>query len=125
MFATAKVASNDDPWNPLYSQKGNFQNCAAFPVVFAYVFDINVIVCMFVIAMQLIAFVFQFCIFGNPLYTDKKTKIQHCAAFPLVFAHVFDVVCKFVIEMKLIDMSKYVFVFLFSQFHPKVKKSKI
>jgi hypothetical protein len=58
MFATARVASNDDPWNPLYSQKGKFQNCAAFPLVFAYVFDVKVIVCIFVIAMQLIAFVF-------------------------------------------------------------------
>jgi hypothetical protein len=42
-------------------------------------------------------------IIGTP-YTQTKTKIQNCAAFPLVFAHVFDVVCKFVIAMKFIDM---------------------
>jgi hypothetical protein len=34
------------------------KNCAAFPLVLAYVFDVKVIVCIFVIAMHWIAFVF-------------------------------------------------------------------
>jgi hypothetical protein len=48
----------------------------------------------------------SFCISGRLNFTSrtKNVKIQNCAAFPLVFAHVFDVVCKFEIEMKLIDM---------------------
>jgi hypothetical protein len=48
----------------------------------------------------------SFCIFGRLNFTSrtKNDKIQNCAAFPLVFAHVFDVVCTFVIEMKLIEM---------------------
>jgi hypothetical protein len=42
-------------------------------------------------------------IIGTP-YTQTKTKIQNCAAFPLVLPMFLSVVCKSVIEMKWIDV---------------------
>jgi hypothetical protein len=42
-------------------------------------------------------------IIGTP-HSDKNVKFKNCRAFPLVLLVFFDVVCKFVIAMKLIDV---------------------
>jgi hypothetical protein len=53
---------------------------------------------------------------------DKNVKSKICAAFPLVFAHVFDVVCKFVIEMKFIDVKIRFCILSSLNFTPRSKK---
>ncbi len=98
------------PSFPFQLQKCKSKILGSISFVFASVFDVNIIVCIFVIEMEMIDLKkirFYIFIVYHFHFNYTHVKVKFWAAFPLVFAYVFDVniiLCIFVIEMEMIDM---------------------